>query len=707
VKNDRVFILRESVVKITQMLSGKGIKVTQQGVNAYVKADHTGQPVLVNLPYLPDNATEELCQAIQGFLDHEVAHILFTEFPLMAKANAKGDQVGFMLNALEDPRIEREMAKRFQGSAYNLSVTGKFYLDKFVVPRMKEKAAAGDAQGVMNTLMVPMIRALSGQQVFKEFMKDHWTKVEPILERIKDLQPQIEGATSTADCMTLAEEIVKRLTEGNKGSGKKKGKDSSEEGEGDGEGSTGKGKKGKSKGKAGKSDKPEKSEDKEEPSGSGESDDEEKGESKKSESKPEKGDEDEKDDDAKGSDGKDDEGEKDDKDEEKSEDEDDTSGEPEPEDDDEEGDVKDAEPETEEDEYTGDAEGTDEEPETGPISGEEESEINNDEPIWAPLNKDDKNDFDETMSRLITDSTLKSAMNADYMPFTKDHDLIEKLPIGSGFEASMSKKLMEKVDHMVAPLQKDLERAVAARSLATRSHGHRSGRLHSANLSRLALNDDRVFSRKHESRSKDVAVELVVDASGSMGGSKIHTASQAAYALSSVLDRLNIKNEVICFTTKELGASAVNDLRDQQAKHGVRFSRVEGLYMPILKGYEEKMCATVRDRFAWLPNTRILRSNVDGESVEIAARRLLARKEAGKIMIVLSDGYPAAAGSRGDLEQHLTRVVKDVSNSGIKVVGIGIESNAVERFYPKYLILNSVEDLPAAVIKELRHLLMT
>jgi cobalamin biosynthesis protein CobT len=201
-------------------------------------------------------------------------------------------------------------------------------------------------------------------------------------------------------------------------------------------------------------------------------------------------------------------------------------------------------------------------------------------------------------------------------------------------------------------------------------------------------------------------VELVVDASGSMSGEKIHTASQAAYALSSVLDRLNIKNEVICFTTKELGESAQRELRDSHAKHAVRFSRVEGLYMPILKGYEEKMCATVRDRFAWLPNTRILRSNVDGECVEIAARRLLARKEAGKIMIVLSDGYPAAAGSRGDLEQHLMRVVKDIGKTGIKVVGIGIQSTAVEKFYEKHMVLNKVEDLPSAVIKELRHLLM-
>jgi cobalamin biosynthesis protein CobT len=101
-----------------------------------------------------------------------------------------------------------------------------------------------------------------------------------------------------------------------------------------------------------------------------------------------------------------------------------------------------------------------------------------------------------------------------------------------------------------------------------------------------------------------------------------------------------------------------------------------------------------------------LRSNVDGESVEAAARRLLARREESKVMLVLSDGYPAAAGSRGDLEQHLKRVVKDIAGAGVRIVGIGIQSDAVQKFYPKSLVIQNVADLPAVVIKELRHLLM-
>lgn len=699
-KNDRVFILRESVVKITQLLSGKGIKVTQQGVQAYVRADHNGVPVLVNLPYLPDNATEDLINAIQGFLDHEVAHILFTNFPLMGVAMKKGKQIGFMLNALEDPRIEKEMAKRFSGSAYNLANTGKFYLDKFVVPRIEEKARAGDANGVIESLIVPMIRAMSGQQVFKEFMNadNKWATVAPVYERIKDLQPQIEAAASTEDCMKLAEEIGKRLTEDGEGGSSGGGSKSKSSG---GSAKAGGTSKGKSKGAA-SGTKPEKEEKK---AGSGAGKSEEKDEEEDEEEKGTAG----------GKPGKDKSEEEEEKTApEKDEDEKEEETEEDP------ADPSDAAPEPEADPADGEdkieAAGEEEEDDgeigegadpsdSSPNEGEDETELEDSAPIWNALDKDGANGYDEAMSRVISEQSAKSAVNATYLPFTKDYDVVEKLPIGTGYEARMTKAMADKVDHMVAPLQKDLERAISARSLSTRSHGHKSGRLHAANLSRLAVGDARVFSRKHESTSKDVAIELVVDCSGSMGGSKIHTACQAAYALSSVLERLNIKNEVIGFTTKDIGG-AQKEMYEQQTKTGIRFSRAEGIYMPILKGYDERLTANVKERFGWLPHTNILRSNVDGESVENAARRLMARREESKILIVLSDGYPAAAGSRGDLERHLKDVVRNVSSAGVKVVGIGIESDAVKTFYPKNIVLHSVEELPAAVIKELRHLLM-
>jgi cobalamin biosynthesis protein CobT len=671
--NERVMLLRDAVVKITQMLSGKGITVTQRGINAYVKCDHKGRPTVVNLPYLPDNATEELCMAIQGFLDHEVAHIMFSDFTLIGEAEKIGAKS--MLNMLEDARIEKAMAQRFTGSGHNLSVTGKFFLDKYSTPMMQEAAAAGDANKVIAVLMVPLIRAMAGQFVFKEYMKDKMHIVQGIYDKIADLEPQIEAASSTQACLDLAKEIESRLRSGENSKGKKS---SDKEGDDDGEEeseaktSKGKSKKGEKKPKdkkgASKSEESEESEESEseaEAKPDKESDEKGEGESKKSEKK-----ENEKEDA--------DEGEDENESEEESSDEDEGVGEG-----DGGGDA-------------GDGEGAqDTKFETGDTGA-----------VWAEIDKENKNGFDSALSSIISNAASVAAKESSYLVYTKEGDVVEPLKVGSGYDSAMLVELSDKVDHMVGPLQKDLERAIAARSLATWEAGRRSGRLHAANLARLAVDDGRVFRRRQESTSKDVAVELVVDASGSMRGAKVHLATQAAYALSSVLERIGISNEVICFTT---GQPVVDyeTLRAEARKIGRSFTRVESLYMPILKSFNERLKTDVKERFGWLPNSRILRNNVDGECLEVAARRLLARREAGKVMIVLSDGAPNANGDTYTLATHLKKVVGDIAKTGINIVGIGIMTDEVRKFYPKNLVINNVSELPDRVVRELKHLLLT
>jgi cobaltochelatase CobT len=686
--NDRIFIMREAITKLTQMLAGRGIQVTQRGISAYVKADKTGRPYHVNLPYIPDNANMELLDAIQGFLDHEVAHILFTEFPLMGQAQKFG--AGGMLNLIEDSRIERAMATRFQGSAENMARMGKFFLDKYTTPHMNEALANGDEEQLTAVLTVPLVRMMAGQQVFAEYMRDKMHHVQPLYDKIKDLQPKIAGAASTKDCLELAKTIVKRLRDGEPAP--------SDEDEGSDP---------MPKPKGGAGSKAPKGEDEGEGSASGSPTDDENKDKGEGEEEKEK--------DA-SADGANDEGDEEEKPEADEDGDDEEAPAPAPTagGDDESGDEEVNPEEDPTSDLSAGAGGGDDEGggvvEDGPMQApdaDEEMDIAQSSSIsWEAIDRETAKDYDDVASGLITDTTAKAALAADYLVYTTDEDIVEPLKIGSGYTDSMLTGLQDKVEHMIGPLQKDLERAISAKSLSHWNPGHRSGRLNSAALSRLATNDSRVFRRKVEATTKDVAVMLLDDMSGSMDGEKIHTAAQASYALASTLDRIGIPNEVMGFTTGAgMGGGDLATLRAEEAKIGRQYSRYEQLYMPILKTFSERMSTEVKKRFGWLPYTSSMRNNVDGECVEIAGRRLLARRETGKILIVLSDGAPHAYGYTNTLQPHLKKVVENLTRAGVKVIGIGIQSNDVRKFYPKNFVINKVDELPAVVMKELRQLI--
>src|SRR5881394_912030 len=106
--NSRVAIIREAIGKIVEMLALRQIRVTQEGVRAYVVHDtRTNRPVRVNIPFLPDDASDQLIEATQGFLDHEVGHLLFSDLPTLTEVALKGEREknpGYksLVNIIED-----------------------------------------------------------------------------------------------------------------------------------------------------------------------------------------------------------------------------------------------------------------------------------------------------------------------------------------------------------------------------------------------------------------------------------------------------------------------------------------------------------------------------------------------------------------------------------------------------------------------------
>ena len=96
----------------------RGIKVEIGGTHASTDGK------TIHLPSLPLDANDSLLGVARGFIDHESAHVLFTDFGIQ-EANHLSPLEKFFANAIEDIRIEAKMADRYPGCAHNLRQTAR------------------------------------------------------------------------------------------------------------------------------------------------------------------------------------------------------------------------------------------------------------------------------------------------------------------------------------------------------------------------------------------------------------------------------------------------------------------------------------------------------------------------------------------------------------------------------------------------------
>jgi hypothetical protein len=755
--NNRVLILREAITKIVPMLTQRSVKVTQQGTQAYVSYDKRTLAIKkVNLPYIPDDADDILLDATQGFLDHEVGHILFTDQKCVLKAEKQG--VHTLHNMIEDTFVERRMGEQFPGCGSNLSKMHGFFLTEYIDTRLKEAPEHSAA-----ILLVCALRAWAGQPAFVDYMKDKWAVMKDISDRLgKDFPSKLRGVKSSQDGLALALEAKQRLEPKKPPMPKAPPPPAppapppeptppSAPEEGDPAPASGEEEPGDTAAESSSapeerdeemmpSDLPELGGDGAPPEPEGEEVREPEPEPTGDEAPPE--------------------------DPEEGDDEPGAAPEPEPTveppDEEEEpalpsgGGSSGAEPEDDEEAedeegerdagMSGGGAGEDTESDSGENPGDENSDSDtgasggsepastgegeapgggepqegSEEPetgsspedgrdIFKEISSAPVKDFDEAAADALTKSAVASTKESDYSVFTRDEDQIGVLDTPEGFDQSQVTDMQNEVDHMVGPMQKDIQRAIAARSASVWTGGHKRGKLHGASLSRVLTGREDVFRQKQVNTTKDVAVSLLVDASGSMSHArKIIIAGYTAYALSSVLDNLSIPNEVLAFSTTSFSSSVLRAMQQESSEHGFRYDRSEALNIAIIKSFAERITPDVRRRFALLSSYEngLMQENVDGESVQIANRRLQQQRASRKVLMVLSDGKPACGGLSRALNSHLKEVVKQIEARGTDVVALGIVDKSVREFYKRALVIDKVADLPTIVMKELHKLLV-
>jgi len=683
----RVELLRAKVVSVTRILSESDIKVTQRGSNAYCSYDEDGKPSVINIPYIKDDAPDDFLKAIEGFVDHECAHALFTEpdaykkiiVPYIKKRKLPENFANFLnttSNAVEDVFIEKKQAEKYKGSGSNLSSTREYYIENFFKKSIKE---AKSTEELFNYSYIPMIRLLGGHSEFKcllehfeaEGLSDYWDRLKPFEDRIQDLKDSFDGANLSIE---IFEAIFPPKDEDeeskpepdmpdDKGGDKGDSPDESDDAT-DGKGESGdSSEEGSSEGSDGSSDRDEDGDDSEEPADPEEDED--------------------------------------------------------PEEDDSESDGEDESKEDDSDEADVDKDGSgseepgEEEKDDSGMSGEDDSASKPDfeggETKELSLGDFEERDFDGDVSTALSMSRPDS-YSGDFSVWSRDFDLVDYAPNLPSDQSYLAEKLVDKSNKITGPLQKTLERIIAAKSRARKMGGKRKGRINTASLHRLKSGDDRVFYQRELKSAKDVDVSLVVDCSGSMSGNRIKVAMESAYALSSVLSRLKINNEVIGFTAE--GRETDSEELHKAIRESIRagddpddYSSYGPIYLPIFKAFSESLNPVTTGRMAFTGyegrGSVCLYQNIDSESLRLCAKRLMTQKSAKKLMIVLSDGSPAYGwGTKRGKHDEMIKVVKDylMADLGIDVIGVGIETRSVVSYYPKNCVLDDVTELPQSLM---------
>lgn len=637
-----VALFEEEIAKVTRILGrDHGINVVFQGNEARTEGTTVYFPVLDQGAALPPDKV----RIGRGYVDHEAAHLRLSNMALLEEMNhaamKKGDHLfANVMNALEDVRLESFMIKEYPGSQKNLEATSEAVYAHFLREHGSDTKLLTDRKAMAGLALTIAGRSAMGYT--SPAMMDLWSKLDPKLQAeaqswIKLLGVCRKGRDGTEDVVNITKKIVHDL--------RYEPEEDEEEGIGDG----GDGNDAGGTGSTG--------------SGSGSGADKTSGADTGTSTKVQ---------------------------------------------------------ETYEARHV-EIEGT-----TGYSGGG--GGIGSDGGSREALVVPEDFDFEDDGTRPpsgglpfteIFGDAMKATRNS-YRPFSKVNDKLhtaydepDKYNYGDGHgNQTLGLKLrhaggsrnyqdtLNKAIGKVNVIRRKLHRMLVSKMQRDWDGMKEEGRLDTRRFVAAVNGRTDIFKQRKDAPEIDTAVMLLVDLSGSMRGDKAYLAQQAAILLTEALSMI-VPVAVMGFnTTTSFSGETAKALRDARFK-GEAFSRTEPIDMYMFKNFTENL----RMAKNALGNITLMvgGANCDGESVMYAYQELAKRQEKRKVLMVLSDGYPACSSDLGanHLSTHLAKVVRIIQKKGTDVIGIGIMSDAVKQFYPKYVVLKKVEDLSGTVLDQI------
>ncbi|EJL6982779.1 TPA: VWA domain-containing protein [Vibrio cholerae] len=221
-------------------------------------------------------------------------------------------------------------------------------------------------------------------------------------------------------------------------------------------------------------------------------------------------------------------------------------------------------------------------------------------------------------------------------------------------------------------------RGMVQSSQDNRNHAKRHGlRVATHRLAASQAGESRLFIQRQPRIAPNAAVHLLVDISGSMGkpigeGNRkyFHVANEAALALAMALEGIPGVVPAVSYFPGIHQEVSIALLPKQSVRH-------------------QAACFDQKPRGC----------TPMAQAMWFAANSLLAQKQKRKLMIVLTDGDPDDWAATHDIVDRCRR-------SGFELLGIGIQTRSVEKFFPQSIVINDVKDLKRELFEVTQQLLI-
>jgi len=308
-------------------------------------------------------------------------------------------------------------------------------------------------------------------------------------------------------------------------------------------------------------------------------------------------------------------------------------------------------------------------------------------------------------------SVLDNPEAFGYKVFNRQHDeeiAAENLSTPDELErlrAFLDKELRN-LQSAVGRLANKLQRKLMAQQNRAWDFDLEEGILDTARLTRVVIDPMHALSFKHErdANFKDTIVTLVLDNSGSMRGRPIMVAACCADLLARTLERCGVKVEILGFTTKAWKGGQAREAWLAAGKPA-NPGRLNDLRHIIYKSADAPWRRAKRS-LALMMREGLLKENIDGEALAWAHRRLQARPERRRILMMISDGAPVddstlSVNTGNYLEQHLRQVIEEIeTRSSVELIAIGI-GHDVTRYYRRAVTITDPSELAGAMTDKL------